>query len=145
MNVRKIENSEKGEYSQSWNEKEKKRIKNKSLWENSFCKLKPRSQFCERSYKARSDLYGHYSSHHYKEEILKTVGETLICPVCKYVRKSRNALIVHVGRVHNFVEKFLPKEYHVSMKNSFIRGPLSGKGILQCRFCKNDFHSRSEL
>ena len=39
LKVRKIENSGKREYSKSWIEMETKRIKKKTLWENSLCKL----------------------------------------------------------------------------------------------------------
>ena len=63
--------------------------------------------FCKNNFQSRSDLYGHYSSHHYKTELLKTVGETKTCPVCKMVKKNCNQLIIHVGRVHNYVEQFL--------------------------------------
>eukprot|EP00092_Neocalanus_flemingeri_P030658 GFUD01033289.1.p1 GENE.GFUD01033289.1~~GFUD01033289.1.p1 ORF type:complete len:395 (+),score=88.59 GFUD01033289.1:100-1185(+) len=68
-------------------------------------------------FKGRSDLYGHYSKVHYKMELLNILGNTQTCPVCNMNKKKRNELIIHVGRVHSYVDKFLPECFQVPPKN----------------------------
>ena len=72
---------------------------------------------CGKLVQCRSNMYGHYSRKHYKEELGNLIGETLKCPVCKVVKASKYDLVVHVGRVHIYLEKFLPKKYHISIQS----------------------------
>ena len=64
---------------------------------------------CKREFKYRSDIYAHYSRHHYREQLYKILGERKVCPECLVKKKTSNDLIIHIGRVHNYVEQFLPK------------------------------------
>ena len=70
---------------------------------------------CNRNLKFRSDIYAHYSRTHYKKELLNILGENESCPECGMGKKNIDDLIVHIGRVHGYVEQFLPKSFQIPL------------------------------
>jgi len=64
---------------------------------------------CNRQFKCRSDIYAHYSRFHYREQLNKILDGRKACPECLVKKKTTDDLSIHIGRVHNYVEQFLPK------------------------------------
>ena len=62
---------------------------------------------------SRSDIYGHYSRNHFKEDILNRVGEGNQCSFCSVIFTNPHHKASHYGRVHNMLESFLPKQHHI--------------------------------
>ena len=55
---------------------------------------------------SRSELYRHYASHHFCEELKREFGNVTVCPVCGIERRQ---CWHHIAEVHNEVEKYLPE------------------------------------
>ena len=63
---------------------------------------------------SRSQLYTHYSTAHYKEELMSLVDrESLQCPFCGWKRNKMELLIPHLGSAHDRVEDYLPPQFHL--------------------------------
>ena len=63
---------------------------------------------------SRSQLYAHYSTSHYKEELMSLIDrENLQCQICGWKRNKMQLLIPHVGSVHDKVEDYLPAQFHL--------------------------------
>ena len=74
---------------------------------------------CKENRNNKSDLYGHYSRLHFKDDLLLKVGaDTRECTICKKVFTSQVNMVTHFGSVHNMLEEFLPKEYHIVLNSS---------------------------
>ena len=74
-----------------------------------ICKVLPRVGSAN-----RSELYRHYSLHHYSNELAQEFGTKLkSCPKCQGElsgKKSGSGVYSsHLGQVHNEVEKYLPQ------------------------------------
>ena len=69
---------------------------------------------CDKSSRKRSDLYRHYCRIHYRKELSSILRNQDECPLCNKKYDLKVGLIDHFGVVHNQVEKFLPKELHIS-------------------------------
>jgi len=78
-----------------------------------ICKVLPRVGSAN-----RSELYRHYSLHHYSNELAQEFGTKLkSCPICQGElsgKKSGN-YISHLGQVHNEVEKYLPQHAKIPL------------------------------
>ena len=80
-----------------------------------ICKVLPRVGSAN-----RSELYRHYTLHHYTSELRQEFGTQLkFCPRCngelncKKGGKSGKLYISHLGQVHNEVEKYIPHQYRI--------------------------------
>ena len=79
-----------------------------------ICKVLPRVGSAN-----RSELYRHYSFHHYYNELAQEFGSKLkSCPKClSELKKSGGGgnYISHLGQVHNEVEKYLPQHAKIPL------------------------------
>ena len=76
---------------------------------------------CGQKEAKRSDLYGHYSSCHFKNQLVERLGaEKKECKEHKVTFQNQLGMVVHFGRVHNMVEDFLSPEHHT---------PLTSRGL----------------
>ena len=66
-----------------------------------YCKVLPREGKV-----SRSELYRHYASYHFREELKREFGNVTVCPVCGIERRQ---CWHHIAEVHNEVEKYLPE------------------------------------
>ena len=79
-----------------------------------ICKVLPRVGSAN-----RSELYRHYTLHHYTSELRQEFGTQLkFCPRCNGelgCKKGGHSglYISHLGQVHNEVEKYLPHQYRI--------------------------------
>ena len=63
-------------------------------------------------------MYGHYSSCHFKDQLIERIGaERKFCEEHKVILEGKGHIAAHFGRVHNMVEEFLPSRYHISLKS----------------------------
>ena len=68
-----------------------------------YCKVLPREGKV-----SRSELYRHYASYHFREELKREFGNVTVCPFCGIeMRKWQGWL--HIAEVHDEVEKYLPE------------------------------------
>ena len=94
-----------------------------------YCKVLPREGRV-----SRSELYRHYAVKHFGEQLKSEYGNLTVCPICGIEIKIWNQMKLHVGQVHDKVEKYLPEEAkiprgmqqpwgkHASMKTSGVVG-----------------------
>ena len=69
---------------------------------------------CDQSEVKQGDLYAHYSSSHFRDQLVQRLGaEKRDCKKHKLTFQSRAHMVVHFGRVHRMVEDFLPPEHHL--------------------------------
>jgi len=70
---------------------------------------------CGRQGKDKAALYGHYSLHHFSQELMGEHGVQSVCPVrdCGQTVDPGTAWIEHIGEAHSGVEKYLPAEHHL--------------------------------
>ena len=81
-------------------------------------------------YSSRSELYRHYSNTHFKQELLNLAGDSLCCFLCKEMKSRRN-IITHLGVDHDYVDQFLPKEFHIaSSRNEHIEKKFSETSVM---------------
>ena len=66
-----------------------------------YCKVLPRKGVA-----SRSELYRHYASYHFRQELKREFGNVTVCPVCGIEMKS---CWRHIAEVHDEVEKYLPE------------------------------------
>ena len=62
-----------------------------------------------------SNLYDHYATLHYKDELRDLYPNDEGCPFCPSKRKGAQ-LLRHIGQVHRAVEQFLPEEFRLPVK-----------------------------
>ena len=63
---------------------------------------------CTQRFAARSPLYEHYASAHFREKILKICRKSSgLCPYCPEVYASKERFLVHVSLQHEIVEAIL--------------------------------------
>ena len=89
-----------------------------------FCKFLPRVGSAN-----RSELYRHYSTVHFQNELKAEFGNVGNNFTCKYCKKFfKNGFISHIGQTHNEVEKYLPEAARIP---SSVQG--HGRGVRQMR------------
>ena len=66
-----------------------------------YCKVLPREGKA-----SRSELYRHYASYHFRQELKREFGNVTVCPVCGIEMKS---CWRHIAEVHDEVEEYLPE------------------------------------
>ena len=70
---------------------------------------------CLSLHRNRDKLYRHYSSAHFKNELMPHVDtENVKCKICDKKLIGINETIRHVGAVHEEVEQYLPEQHHVA-------------------------------
>ena len=69
---------------------------------------------CDFAAKKRNLLYAHYCCQHYKQDILRELEGHRNCPECKLKIDQKYKLIFHVGVVHDYLDRFLPKEFQIA-------------------------------
>ena len=57
----------------------------------------------------RSELYRHYSTEHFKVQLLNEFGHLNVCPFCNKELRIKGKNASHFGQKHDMVEKFLPE------------------------------------
>jgi len=78
-----------------------------------YCKVLPRKGMA-----SRSELYRHYASHHFSEELKREFGNVTVCPVCGIEMKS---CWRHNAEVHDEVEKYLPERAKIPKAITYRR------------------------
>ena len=79
-----------------------------------ICKVLPRVGSAN-----RSELYRHYTLHHYTSELRQEFGTQMkSCPHCQGELNCKKGgksgrYISHLGQVHNEVEKYIPHQYRI--------------------------------
>ena len=69
---------------------------------------------CGQEAASRNTLYGHYSSCHFKTQLLEQIGvEKRYCEQHWLTFSSEAHVAAHYGRVHNMVEEFLPPRFRI--------------------------------
>ena len=69
---------------------------------------------CDQTEVKRSDLYAHYASSHFRNQLVQRLGaEKRECTKHKLTFQSQINMVVHFGRVHSMVEDFLPPEHRL--------------------------------
>ena len=68
-----------------------------------YCKVLPREGKV-----LRSELYRHYASYHFREELKREFGNVTVCPICG-IEMRKWQCWVHIAQVHDEVEKYLPE------------------------------------
>ena len=104
---------------------------------------------CAFSSSSRKTMYGHYSRVHFREEILKELGDRKICLYCDKEFKSKADGLLHIGVVHSVVEKFLEHKDHIKKvrtksKNKNKRDHLANVHHMCCK-CNTSFSNRQFL
>ena len=83
---------------------------------------------CGQKKSIRSNLYGHYASFHFRDQLIEHIGaERKYCEEHKVMLKGKGHIAVHFGGVHNMVEHFLPSQYHISLKSQEKRATKAKK------------------
>ena len=91
--------------------------------EDLACRLCP----TENHFPSRKRLYKHYSQRHFKDNIMKLLGNNqLQCPDCSHETFTVSDLIVHLGSVHDKVDLFLEPEFQVPRTPRKIISNLKG-------------------
>jgi len=67
-----------------------------------ICKIIPRMP-------NRSELYRHYSTEHFKVQLLNEFGHLNVCPLCNIELCHKGNSASHFGQKHDMVEKYLPE------------------------------------
>jgi len=111
------------------------------LWptfEDLACRLCP----MENHFPSRKRLYKHYSQRHFKDNIMKLLGNNqLQCPDCSHESFTVSDLIVHLGSVHDKVDLFLDPEFQVPRLPRKIISQVDLRGIP----LKKNHNNNSEL
>ena len=78
-----------------------------------YCKVLPRKGVA-----SRSELYRHYASYHFRQELKREFGNVTVCPVCGIEMKS---CWRHIAEVHDEVEKYLPERAKIPKAITYRR------------------------
>ena len=76
---------------------------------------------CGQEAASRSNLYGHYSSCHFKTQLLEHIGaDKRYCEQHWLTFSGEAHVAAHYGRVHNMVEEFLPPQFRIPQMSSCV-------------------------
>ena len=70
---------------------------------------------CSETFRWQSDLYKHYATQHFYDELLSQLtelgmtGPPYKCPMCPVVTDTEKQILIHYGLTHRAVQKLLEK------------------------------------
>ena len=80
-----------------------------------YCKVLPREGKA-----SRSELYRHYASYHFREELKRELGNITVCPICGIEKRKWQGWL-HIAEVHDEVEKYLPERAKIPKAITYRR------------------------
>ena len=80
-----------------------------------YCKVLPREGKV-----SRSELYRHYASYHFREELKREFGNVRVCPICGIETRKWQCWL-HIAEVHDEVEKYLPERAKIPKAITYRR------------------------
>ena len=103
---------------------------------------------CNFSASSRKNMYGHYATVHFKEDILAELNGSTSCMFCDKQFSSEvslDCIVKHIGITHSVLEKFLSPEYHIKTKEKPKNGRFVKPKDFVCNECDYETETKPHL